>query len=48
MAKKENAIDLNNTEKEFMNRLQKLCHTRQSWEEETDDGIRDRGMGGKR
>lgn len=31
MAKKDNAINLNNTEKEFMNRFQKLCHTRQSW-----------------
>ena len=32
MAKKDNDINLNNTEKEFMNRFQKLCHTRQSWE----------------
>ena len=32
MAKKDNAIDLNNTEKEFMNQSQRQCHTRQSWE----------------
>lgn len=32
MAKKDNTVNLNNIEKEFMNRFQKLCHTRQSWE----------------